>query len=207
MLPTSLVSSVSAPEEDDQTSYRLRDPHQALTALLGGTIADRPYSRDNRESWDTVRSKQPGQMHSNTSVTLHRPAVAQGQSSKKWIGTFPLTRIPSGQCAESAARISQLIASPFHPWSSFSQAAALSRRSETYQGIWQRSAALWNTARSFVMYQEEAANCRLTFSVSDSWKTASLFMIFCCFSWHWKKTFPMTWNTPFLGHFLPALAL
>ena len=186
VLPTSPVPTVSA-EENGQTSYGLTDPHQALTALLVGTIADRSHSRDNYESWDTVRGKQPGQMHRNTNVTLHRPAVVWGQSTKKWIRTFPLTRIPSGQCAGSAARISQLIASPFHPWSSFSQAAALSRRIETYQGIWQRSAALWNSARSFAMCQEEAANCRLTFSVSHSWKTASLFMMFCCFSWHWKK--------------------
>lgn len=183
------MPSVSAPEDDGQTSYGLRDTHQALTALLGGTIADRPYSRDCHESWDTVRGKQPGWMHSNTSVTLCRPTVARGQSSKRWIGTYPLTRIPSGQCAGSAAKISQLTASPFHPWSSFSQSAALSRESETYQGIWQRSAALWSSARSFAMYQEEAANCRLTFPVSGSCKTASLFMIFCCFSWGWKNFF------------------
>lgn len=200
------MPSVSAPEEDSQTCCGLRNPHQALTALLGGTTADRPYSRANHESWDTVRGKQPGWMHSNTSATLRRPAVVQGQSSRKWTGTFPLTWIPSGQCAGSAARTSQLIASPFHRWWSFSQAAALSRRSETYKGIWQRSAALWSSARSFATYQKEAANCRLTFSVSDSWKNCFSVHDFLLFLLALKKTFPITWDTLFLRQFLPVLA-
>lgn len=156
------------------------DSHRALTTLLRGSTADRACLRNNPESWGTMRGQQPGQIHSKTSVTLSRPTAVWGQSSEKCTGSFPLTRTPSGQGAELAVRRRQLPAGPFHPWSNFSPAAALSGRSETYHRIWQRSAALWSSARS-----GSGRSCKL--QVSDSWKIVSLFTIFCCFSWQWKK--------------------
>lgn len=94
-----------------------------------------------------MRGQQPGQIHSKTSVTLSRPAVAWGESSEKCTGSFPLTQTHPGQGAELAVRRKQLLAGPFHSWSNFPPAAALRRRSETYHRILQRSAALWSSAR------------------------------------------------------------
>lgn len=128
-----------------------------------------------------------GWMHSNTSITPHRPVVARGQSSKKWTGTFPLTWTPSGQRAGSALRVSQLIANTF----------SLGQASHKHQ----HSAGELRLTTGFYRDQQlrgalpEVLPCirkklQPHFLVSDSWKTASLFTIFCCFSWHWKKVSP-----------------
>lgn len=181
-----------------QTSCGLRSPPSLAHLAEGfhsrqGTFQGQPWVLRHQER-PTAR----------TASLYHRcnpePAAVWGQSSEKCTGSFPLTPTPPGQGAELAARRRQLPAGPSHPWSNFSQAAALSRRSETYHGIWQRSAAFCSSDRGVWREKLQTPSVRLLENLfSDHHFLLFLLAV--------EKTLHITWATLSLGHFPSALHL
>lgn len=144
------------------------------------------YSKDNHGSWNTeANSRVDAEQHKHNPAQVSCGAEPKLKEANRNLSTDPNT-------SWSACRISR----EDNPINSkhFSPLAKLLRSTSTQQENWDLPRDLTEISSSVELCQKfrqvSGRSCKLTFLVSDSWKTTSLFTIFCCFSWHWKKLSP-----------------
>lgn len=157
------------------------DPHRALPTLLRGSTADRARSRDSPESWDMRRGQQPGQSPCSTGVTLSQllcgdRAQRSAQDPFHWPQRL-LVRLQNWQQGED--NYQQVLLTP----------GLTSHKQQHSAGEVRLTMGFDRDQQLFGALTEVYGGKSCKLQVSDSWKIFSLFTIFCCFSWQWKKLY------------------